>query len=442
MENYSKESECEVLGAALGNETCMESLLSTLGAEDFYLRDTRIIFNTIKALYDKGAPINVTSVNNYLKETGEIREVGDNTVGNFARSVIAYSNHDYHLKTVKNKSNLRKIKEIVRTLYQKLDTTSDDADAVIESVKDEISKIEVDSAGPKEFKHAKDVISEKVQNIQDLASGKIVAEGIKTKFVALDNITQGFQKGDLIILAARPSMGKTALALNFAVDAAKLNEGQAVVFFSLEMPAEQLVTRILSSESKVSGEKLRTGKGITKTEMAQITSTADKLKKLNIYIDDTSSITLPLLQTKVRRLASQVDIGLVIVDYLQIMSSHGNPNQNREGQISAISRGFKILARDLKFPLISLAQLSRKVESREIKKPIMSDIRESGAIEQDADLIMFLYRESYYKSKEEGEAEPAGTVAELILAKHRNGPTGSVKLAFATKLGTFENKND
>lgn len=442
MENYSKESECEVLGAALGNEECLESMLSFLSVDDFYLADTRIIFNAIQMLVHGSAPVNISSVNNFLKEQGEIKKVGDETVGRLARSVVAYSSHDYHLKNIKNKSNLRKIKDVIRTLYQKIDDISDDADAVIESVKDEITKIEIDSAGPKEFKHAKDVITERVENIQALASGKIQADGIKTKFVALDNITQGFQRGDLIILAARPSMGKTALALNFAVDGAKLNPGQAVVFFSLEMPAEQLVTRILSSESKVSGEKLRTGKGITKTEMAQITSTAEKLKKLNIYIDDTSSITLPMIQTKLRRLSSQVDIGLVIVDYLQIMTSHGSAHQNREGQISAISRGFKILARDLKFPLISLAQLSRKVESREVKKPIMSDIRESGAIEQDADLIMFLYRESYYKSKEDSEEEPAGTVAELILAKHRNGPTGTVKLAFATRLGTFENKHD
>jgi replicative DNA helicase len=284
-----------------------------------------------------------------------------------------------------------------------------------------------------DFKDTKETVSSVMDNITRMSEQKSNITGIKTSFKALDNTTNGLQKGDLIILAARPSMGKTAFAINLAIQVARHNH-LPVAIFSLEMPAEQLITRMLSATSLVEGNKLRSGY-LNNNEWNMLNEAAGELRNLPVYIDDTPSIKVGEIFSKCRKLSSEKGLGMIVIDYIQLISA-AKSSENRQQEVSEISRNLKALAREMKVPVIALSQLSRLVERREDKRPILSDLRESGALEQDADLVWFLYRDDYYqKEKTEGTQEKV----EVDIAKHRNGPTRKIELAFDRNINAFYN---
>ena len=293
------------------------------------------------------------------------------------------------------------------------------------------------------FTGTNSIIKDVIEKINQLNISNDSLTGVSSGFSNIDNITFGFQKGDFIVLAARPSMGKTALSLNFALNAAIDQPENTVAIFSLEMPKEQLVQRMLGSLSTVDGNKIRSGKGILKKDWNLLYKASDQITKFNIMIDDTPGLNIQDLQTKIRKLSRQKPLSLIIIDYLQLLTIANKRVESRQQEIATISRILKAIARELKVPIICLSQLSRSVEKREVKKPIMSDLRDSGAIEQDADMIMFLYRSNYYQNNQNNEGEPINNnAAELNIAKHRNGPTGIVNLYFDAQTGTFDDHEE
>ena len=284
-----------------------------------------------------------------------------------------------------------------------------------------------------DFKKSSEVFDATLEKIQRIYDQGDTITGIKSMYSDLDRMTTGFQRGDLIILAARPSVGKTAFALNISLNAASVSSG-AVAIFSLEMPADQLASRMLSAKSRVAGQKLRTGK-LDNNDWSKVNEAVSELRRQKIYIDDTPGIKVSDIFAKCRTLKNDAGLSLIIIDYIQLIQGSGK-NESRQQEVSEISRRLKALARELDVPVIALSQLSRGVEKREDKRPMLSDLRESGAIEQDADLVMFLYRDEYYNRKDE-EERAATEEVELNLAKHRNGPTGLVKLMFEREINAF-----
>jgi replicative DNA helicase len=427
------EAEQSVLGGILLDNQSLNNVLEILGVEDFYSEAHRKIFAAIVELYDKNEPIDIITLSNILKSKNQIDQAGGiSYLSSLADNVPSAANIAHYAKIVKEKSILRRLIGTATEILNKSYNAGSDIDSVLDEAEHAIFEISENKIRPA-FSPFKDLIKDSVKTIEMLYERKELVTGVPTGFEKIDDKTSGFQKSDLIIIAGRPSMGKTAFALNIAQYAA-LEAGIPVAVFSLEMSKEQLALRMLSSESRVDSQRIRRG-FLGEADWPKLINAAGKLSEAPIYIDDTPAITVLEMKAKARRLKSEVDLGLIILDYLQLMRS-GGYKESREQEISEISRSLKTLAKELRVPVIALSQLNRQVENRSDKRPQMADLRDSGAIEQDADLIAFIYRDEVYNKSEENIEKG---FAEIIIGKQRNGPTGMVKLLFQEQFTRFEN---
>lgn len=432
------EAEEAVLGAILVNPEVITKVVETLKPESFYKPAHRYVYEAMLQLFNTNERIDLVSVSDVLSYSSQLETIGGRAfINDLSYKTITTSNIEYYARIVQEKAVKRALinagSEIVSFGY--------DLNPIDESLEG-AEKLIFDIASRKatsDLSHIKDLVLNTYEKIEYRYEHKDELLGLRTDFYELDTMTNGLQKSDLIILAARPSMGKTAFALNMAQNVA-IKEKVPVAIFSLEMSKEQLVQRMLCSQAEVDTQRLKTGNMQSK-DWDKLASAMNDFAQAPIFIDDTSGCTLTDIRAKCRRLKmEQKDLGLIVIDYLQLMESSGR--EDRMQQISAISRGLKTLARELDVPVIALSQLSRAVESRTDKRPMLSDLRESGAIEQDADIVMFIYRDEYYKKGEEDEevAKAASKgESEIIIAKHRNGPVGTVKLLFQGNITKFKN---
>ncbi len=433
---HSIEAESSVLGGLLLDNGAWDRVGDLLVDGDFYRHEHQLIYAAIGALVNASKPADVITVFEHLQNQGHADAVGG----------LAYLNS--LAQYVPSASNIRRYAEIVRerSILRKLVSASDEiataafnpkgkaVDKILDEAEQKIFNIGEEGSRMKQgFQSMDSLVVELLDRVQEMADNPNDITGVPTGFHDLDRMTSGLQPGDLVVLAARPSMGKTAFAINIAEHVA-LNEGLPVAVFSMEMGASQLAVRIVGSIGRVDQGHLRTGK-LTDEEWPRLTEAIERLRTVSLHIDETPGLTPSELRANSRRLARQCGkLGLIVVDYLQLMSgSSGSDGDNRATELGEISRGLKMLAKELQCPVIALSQLNRGVEQRTDKRPMMSDLRESGAIEQDADIIMFIYRDDYYNkdSKDPG-------VAEIIIGKQRNGPTGTVRLAFLKPLTRFE----
>lgn len=425
------EAEMSVLGSMLMEEEAVAQAIEILGEDSFYHEAHRKVFSAVLDLYDKGQAIDLVTLTEHLRKRGDLDKVGGAAyVTSLMNSVPTAANAEYYARIVQEKSILRSLintaTHIVTESYsdrQEVDTFLDKVESLIFNISQR--KIRRD------FVRLNDLIHDSIELAENLTQRKQLVTGIPTGFTDFDALTSGLQPSDLIIIAGRPSMGKSALAINMALHAA-IEKKIPVALFSIEMSKEQLVQRMLCSEARVDAHKLRTG-FLESAAFTHLTNAAGRLAESPIFIDDSPGMSSLEVRAKSRRLKSREDIGLIIIDYLQLMQG-GLRIENRQQEISEISRSLKSLARELSIPVIALSQLSRAVESREDHRPRLADLRESGAIEQDADLVALLLREEYYKETEDNRG-----MAELIIAKQRNGPVGSVKLTFVKECTRFEN---
>ena len=424
------EAEESVLGAMMLSPGAIGAVSEIVDAGDFYRESHAKIYRASLALYAKGEPVDAITLTDELEERSELEDVGGRVrLHELARLVPATANAAHYARIVHETATLRGLiragSEISRLGWERPGETGDLVDQAEQIVFD-LSQQRVTG----EFTHIDQLLKESFERITQLYEAAADVTGTPSGYRDLDRLTSGFQPGNLIIVAARPSMGKSALALCMAANIA-VRHGVPVGLFTLEMSKAEVTQRLMCSEAKVESQRLRTGK-LAPDDWPRLTAACDKLAKAPIYVDDTGSINMMEIRSKARRLKSRhPDLGLVVVDYLQLMSSAGNA-ENRVQEVSQISRSLKILARDLEVPIVALSQLSRAVEQRTDKRPILSDLRESGSIEQDADLVAFIYRDEYYNE----ESDQQG-LAEVILAKHRNGPTDSVKLSFLKRYAKF-----
>ncbi|MGE4551643.1 MAG: replicative DNA helicase [Desulfovibrionaceae bacterium] len=442
------DAERAVLGGVFQSNAVLHNLVDTIVPEDFYSPAHREIYAAFLALYNKNHPMDYVTVADELTRMGKLDEVGGPVyLAELGESVVSAANAARHAHIVRDRAILRHLIDTASSIISRC-YDSGEVEELLDSAEQDIFAI-TDARQTSPIVSSKDLINQVVDEVEARFLRKSQITGIETRYAEFDKMTAGLQKSDLIIVAGRPSMGKTAFALNLALNAAT-NRANATptAVFSLEMSKEQLMTRLLSTRSRVPLQHIRTGY-LSDDEWPLIHDGADALMQAPLFIDDTPALSTLELRARCRRLKSQHDIGLVIVDYLQLMRSSRNPD-SREQEISDISRSLKALAKELAVPVIALSQLNRRVEDRNPPKPMLSDLRESGAIEQDADVIVFLYRDSYYKrlkmrkSGEEAQDEAAfvDNTATLIIGKQRNGPVGDVDLIFVEKYASFENKID
>ena len=427
------EAEQSILGSILLENSAINSALEILKKNDFYSEAHRKIFSVIIELSEKNEPVDLITLSNALKDRNYLDSVGGTTyLASLVDNVPSAANIANYAKIVKEKAILRGLigsaTEIITNCYE----AGSDVDQILDKAEHSIFEISENKVRPS-FYPIRDIVKESFRSIEDLYSRKELITGVSTGFGKIDDLTSGLQKSDLIIIAGRPSMGKTALALNIAQFAA-LESQIPVAIFSLEMSKEQLAFRLLASEAKVDSQRLRKG-FLGETDWPKLTTAAGRLSEAPLYIDDTPAITVLEMKAKSRRLKAESGLGLIVVDYIQLMRG-GSYRDSREQEISEISRSLKALAKELRVPVIALSQLNRKVEDRTNRRPQMADLRESGAIEQDADVIAFIYRDEAYNKSDDN---PEKGIAEIIISKQRNGPTGVVKLAFLEKFTSFEN---
>jgi len=427
---HSVEAEQALLGSIFLDPEVLLGASEMLAPEDFYREGHRRIYEAMLALAENGEPVDVVSVAAKLREQGILEEVGgDAYLFDLAASVPSPKNALYYAEVIQEKALLRKLIDAAEAIAAH-GYTGGSAREVLEEAERLITTL-VESRPEEGFRRLQDVLVELYQTLERLAQGEKEVRGLSTGFLDLDRLLAGLRRSDLIIIAARPSVGKTAFALNIAHHVA-LRARKPVAFFSLEMPAEQLALRLLSAEANLDGQLLRSGE-LGPTDWDKLTLAMGKLSEAPFYVDDSPGLTLIDMRTRLRRLAREAGpLGLVVVDYLQLMQAGRRAYENRQQEISAISRGLKAIAREFEVPLIALSQLSRAVEQRQNKRPELSDLRESGSIEQDADVVAFLYREDYYNES----TEAAGKV-EVLVKKHRNGPTGKVVLGFLRSFSKF-----
>ncbi|NBU44551.1 MAG: replicative DNA helicase [Betaproteobacteria bacterium] len=433
---HSLEAESSVLGGLLLDNSAWDRVGDLVTDSDFYRYEHRLVFAAVAALINSSRPADVITVFEHLQSLGKADEVGG----------LAYLNS--LAQYVPSASNIRRYGEIVRerAILRKLVTASDEIATtafspkgrpvaqILDEAEQKIFHIGEEGSRMKQgFQSMNSLVVQLLDRVEEMSQNPNDITGVPTGFHDFDRMTSGMQPGDLIVLAARPSMGKTALAINIAENVA-VQEGLPVAVFSMEMGASQLAVRIVGSIGRIDQGHLRTGK-LSDDEWPRLTEAIEKLRNVSLHIDETPGLTTSELRANARRLSRQCGkLGLIVVDYLQLMSGSSNDgNDNRATELGEISRGLKMLAKELQCPVIALSQLNRSVEQRTDKRPMMSDLRESGAIEQDADVIMFIYRDDYYNkdSKEPG-------VAEVIIGKQRNGPTGTIKLAFLKPITKFE----
>lgn len=426
------EAEQAVLGAVFLEPESLTPASEMLRPEDFYRAAHQKIFEMMLALSNKGEPIDLVTVTAELADQNLLEEVGGvSYLADLANAVPTAANVEYYARIIEEKSILRRLIRTATTIATDGYTREDDVEGLLNESERKILEVS-QRKNTKGFQNIKDVLVAAYDKIETLHNRKGDITGIPTGFIELDKMTAGFQRNDLIIVAARPSVGKTAFALNIAQNVATKTD-ENVAIFSLEMGSDQLVMRMLCAEGNIDAQRLRTG-ALTAEDWAKLTMAMGSLANGGIYIDDTPGIRVSEIRAKCRRLKQESGLGMILIDYLQLIQGSGKSGENRQQEVSEISRSLKALARELQVPVIALSQLSRGVESRQDKRPMMSDIRESGSIEQDADIVAFLYREDYYERETENK-----NIIEIIIAKQRNGPVGTVQLAFVKEYNKFVN---
>ena len=429
---HSVEAEQAVLGAIILDSDRLITASERVDPDDFYRVSHQRIFEAMLKINDRGELVDLVTLSSELQAQGILDEIGGlNYLAEVAESVPAIGNIGYYLNVVDQKAALRRLIRTATNIVSDGYERQDEVDSVLSDAERNILKVS-QRKGQSSFHPIGSVLSDAYSTIEKLhqSSGEIT--GIATGFTDLDKMTAGFQRNDLIIVAARPSVGKTAFALNISQNVA-VRTGENVAIFSLEMGAEQLVMRMLCAEGNIDAQRLRTGR-LEAEDWGRLSLAMSSLSQAGIYIDDTPGLRVNEIRAKCRRLKQEHGLGMIMIDYLQLIVGNGKPGENRQQEVSEISRTLKAIARELQVPVIALSQFSRGVESRQDKRPMMSDIRESGAIEQDADIVAFLYRDDYYDK----ESEDANTI-EIIIAKQRNGPTGTVKLSFRKEYNKFVN---
>lgn len=422
------EAEQAVLGAILLNPDVLTNVNERIRAEDFYRQGHQRLFQVMNELAEKREPIDLVTLTALLQDKNLLEEVGGvSYLTEIAALVPAISNVDYYAKIVETKSMQRNLIRTASEIIGEAYTSEEDITHIMESAEKkilDIAKRRIKGS----FTPIKEVLVESYEQIEALHYNKGGLKGLPTGFIDLDKMTSGFQKSDLIIVAARPSMGKTAFALNVAQNVAT-RTGETVAIFSLEMSSAQLVMRMIASEGNIDAQAFRTG-NLNEEDWEKLTMSIGTLSEASIFIDDTPGITIFDIRAKLRRLQAEHGLGLVMIDYLQLISGRGI--ESRQQEISEISRSLKLMAREFNVPIIALSQLSRAVEQRQDKRPMLSDLRESGSIEQDADMVAFLYRDDYYNEESEKK-----NIAEIIIGKQRNGPVGRVELLFLKNYNKF-----
>lgn len=431
---HSIEAEQSVLGGLMLENSAWDQIADEVNEEDFYRREHRLIFNAIRSLADDNEPFDVVTASEWLSNRNELDSVGGMAhLAEIARHTPSAANIKAYAKIVRERSVLRQLIAVgSRIADSGFNTEGESATTLMDNAERLVFEIaERGDRRMRGFTGIKDLLSTVVDQIDELHQRDSHITGVPTGFTKLDEQTSGLQKGDLIIVAGRPSMGKTSFAMNL-VEYAAISARAAVAVFSMEMPAEQLTMRMLSSLGRIDQHKVRTGR-LSDDDWPRLTSALNILGDTKIFIDDTPALTPTELRARCRRLKREHDLGLVVIDYLQLMQVPST-KENRATEISEISRSLKALAKELRVPVIALSQLNRSLESRPDKRPVMSDLRESGAIEQDADVILFIYRDEVYK-----EDTPDKGIAEINIGKQRNGPIGKVKLTFLNHITKFEN---
>ena len=425
-----------VLGAIMLEKDALTQVIDILKPEVFYKEAHNIIFSAISRLFGKSEPVDILTVTNELKNTGELEIVGGPYyITQLTNRIASAANVEYHSRIISQKFIQRELirisSEIIKDAFE--DTT--DVFDLLDRAEQNLFSVS-ESNLRRNYDDMQSLVTVAIKEIEAGKGQEGHLRGIPSGFTDLDRVTNGWQKSDLVILAARPGMGKTAFVLSMARNAA-IDFKKSIAFFSLEMSSIQLVTRLISSETQLSADKLKKG-SLESYEWEQLHSKIRNLTDAKLLIDDTPALTVFELRAKCRRLKAQHDIDMVIIDYLQLMSGSGDARGNREQEISAISRSLKALAKELDIPVIALSQLSRAVETRGgSKKPILSDLRESGAIEQDADMVMFIYRPEYYKIEVDEDGNSTAGIAEICIAKHRNGALKDIPLRFIDKFAKF-----
>lgn len=443
---HSDEAERAVLGGIFLNADTLPDAQEYVTADDFYKKAHRLLFQAMTDLQDNGTAIDTVTVSDYLDNHNNLDDIGG--VGYITDLVAATpiaSNVVYYAKIVQQKSTLRKLISTAQNIASRSYTEQNDVEGLVEDAERQIMDVS-ENRNQAGFKQIKDVLNQAMAQIDQLYQNDQAITGLPTGFRDLDKITTGLHEDEMIILAARPAVGKTAFALNIAQNVGTKTD-KSVAIFSLEMGAEQLVNRMLCSEGSIDANHLRTGQ-LNEEEWQNLIIAMGSLSKAKIYMDDTPGIRMAEIRAKCRRLArEQGDLGLIIIDYLQLIEGSGQ--ENRQQEVSAVSRQLKKLAKELHVPVIALSQLSRGVEQRQDKRPVLSDIRESGSIEQDADIVAFLYRDDYYRDAEgdEDDDDQGGNddgddnvgEVEVIIEKNRSGPRGTVKLLFVKSYNKFTN---
>lgn len=432
------EAEQAVLGAMLIDKEAIAKATEVLSADDFYREAHRVIFSAMLELYNKNEAVDMVTVTEILKRDNKLEDIGGIVyITSLANVVLTAANVKYHAEIVAEKSVLRQLVRVSTEIAAMGYEANEDVGTLLDTAESRI--LEISNRKKKnDFTAINDILMDSVQSIESLLQNKGGLTGLPAGFADLDKLTSGLHPSDFIILAARPSMGKTALALNIvqnvALRAHKVigGEPRSVAFFSLEMSKEQLVNRMLCAEAGIDSQRLRVGE-MRDEDWTHLWDACDTMSRAKIYIDDTAGITAMDMRSRARRLKAEHGLDLIVVDYLQLMQGSGKRNNSgdRQQEVSEISRSLKALARELDVPVLALSQLSRSVESRQVKRPMLSDLRESGSLEQDADIVAFLYREDYYNPETENKH------TELIIAKHRNGPVDTVNLFFQKQFTKF-----
>ncbi len=424
---HDLEAEQAIIGSMLTDHDAVISSMEVLKPDNFYREDNKTIFTAMVNLYSKAEPIDLITVKAELESMGKFDQIGGyEYLANLPEKVPTTANADKYIKIVQEKSEIRDLIKVANEIIELGYDPTEEVDDVIESSEKKIFDLLQDK-NQKGYSALKDILVDSFTQLEELYNRKQHITGVPSGFIDLDYRTAGFHGSELILVAARPAMGKSAFALNIATHAA-VRAKVPVAIFSLEMSKEQLVNRILCSEAMVDSNKVRTGK-LDEEDWNTLAKAIGPLSEAEIYIDDTPGISVTEIRAKCRKLKLEKNIGMVVIDYLQLVQGSGKRVGSREQEISEISRSLKILAKELNVPVIALSQLSRAVEQRQDHKPMLSDLRESGAIEQDADIVMFLYRDDYYN-----EDSKKRNIAEVIIAKHRGGSTGSIDLGW---LGTY-----
>lgn len=433
---YSLEAEQAVLGSMFISKYALQKCVESLTGDLFFLDAHNKIFTTVADLAEAGTVIDFTTVTAELDKRNWLKAIGGvEYLIEITNKVASAANIDAYIQIVIEKATLRRLIEEATEIVTNAYSSSDSVNEILDNAERKILNV-VKTRKGSEFKPIQEVLFKAQSDLEILAQQKGEITGLPTGFYDIDKITSGLHPNELIIIAARPGMGKTAFALNIACNVA-INTNKAVAIFNMEMSAEQLAMRMLSSLGQIDGNRLKTGR-LEHNDWKRVNEVISRLADTKLFIDDTSGMTIGEIRAKCRRLASSNQgLGLIVIDYLQLINGSARYAGNRQMEISEISRSLKTLAMELEVPVIALAQLSRSVEGRENKRPILSDLRESGSIEQDADIVAFLYRDDYYNK--ESVMDPNASKSEFIIGKHRNGPTGTIELMFIKNTSTFRN---